>query len=80
MTFTTMPDDILSSLIMSLKKDRETIERAIALMEELLPAGDVEIFHPAEVKGRRGRRSMGAEERKQVSERMKRYWRKQRSR
>jgi hypothetical protein len=74
-----MPDDILSALILSLKKDRETIERAISLMEELLPSEPGEISNPTAAKGRRGRRSMGVEERKQVSERMRRYWRSQRS-
>jgi len=74
-----MPDDILNTLIVSLKKDRERIERAIALMEELLPSQPAKNAVSAEVKDRRGRRSMSPEERKKVSERMRRYWQSQRS-
>ena len=63
----------LKKAIQDLYAEREIIERAITAIEEwqriaamipILPSG----------RSRRGRKSMGAEERQEVSERMKKYW------
>ena len=51
---------------------KETVERAIATLEEM--ARDRNQSLPASSASRRGRKSMGAEERQEVSKRMKRYW------
>lgn len=53
--------------IEELYEEKRRIEQAIAALERQEPA-------PAKAAGRRGRKSMAAEERKQVSERMRRYW------
>lgn len=53
-------------------RQKEILERAIRLLEELA-APDAP--HSA---GRRGRKYMSPEERRQVSERMKKYWASQR--
>jgi hypothetical protein len=60
--------------IQYLKTQKEDLERIIALLEELqrsgAPGADVA---PSAAK-RRGRKSMSSAERKEVSERMKKYW------
>jgi hypothetical protein len=62
----------LMKMIQSLYRERELIERAIAGLGELR---SISQDLPASLSGkRRGRKSMGAEERKQVSARMKKYW------
>jgi hypothetical protein len=59
-------------MIRSLHAEKEKLERVIAALEELqqhsrpLPFGSSS--------KRRGRKSMGAGERKEVSQRMKKYW------
>lgn len=63
----------LYKAIQDLYAEKEKLERVIASLEELQrTAGSV----PALPKGvqRRGRKSMDAAERQEVSERMKRYW------
>ena len=62
--------DIIDKLIQDLKEDIAKIERAIASLEQLrhLP------FLAINQRSRRGRKRMDAEERKQVSARMKAYW------
>jgi hypothetical protein len=61
----------LLEVIQKLRLEKERVERAIANFERLK-----QVDAPP---GRRGRKSMGTEERREVSERMKRYWAAQRS-
>jgi hypothetical protein len=71
----------LYKAIQELYAEKEKLERVIASLEELQrAAGGTPIL--ARAGKRRGRKSMSAKERQEVSERMKRYWanrRKQRS-
>jgi hypothetical protein len=69
----------LSKVIKELRSQKEKIERAIASLEEIQGAHVERHQQAAPVKDRRGRKSMGAEERKQVAARMKRYWANRRS-
>jgi hypothetical protein len=63
----------LYKAIQDLYAEKEKLERVIASLEELQrSAGSVPIL-PKGVQ-RRGRKSMDAAERQEVSERMKRYW------
>jgi hypothetical protein len=67
----------LNSILRELRAERDRIDRAIASLERLAAhrAGHVSsVGAPA----RRGRKFMSGEERKQVSERMKKYWRSRR--
>lgn len=61
--------------IQQLRIEKEKIERVIAELEQL-ESGDGHDFTKPDVTRpkRRGRKSMGLEERKQVAARMKRYW------
>lgn len=61
----------LTEIIRTLYVEKEKVENSIAALEALESAHANGDQHPV---GRRGRKSMGAEERQQVSERMKRYW------
>ena len=54
-----------------LRLQKERIERAIAALEEYLEEGREDLPPLA---NRRGRKAMPLEERREVSERMKRYW------
>ena len=56
-------------LIKDLYDERERVSRLIAFFEELQNPGK----GPPKMRGR-GRKSMSAEERRQVSARIKRYW------
>src|SRR5206468_1223957 len=63
----------LHDTIQQLRNELQRISRAIALLESLAPSADVS--RPAVPPARkRGRTGMNAEERQQVSERMRRYW------
>jgi hypothetical protein len=53
-----------------LRREKEKLERAIAALEELQTEGEIR----APLWSRRGRKSMTAEERQEISERMKKYW------
>jgi hypothetical protein len=64
----------LFKLIQELKAEKERLERVIASLEELEHASVLNISAPPDERKRRGRRSMGAEERQEVSARMKKYW------
>jgi hypothetical protein len=69
----------LYKAIQELYAEKEKLERVIASLEELQrTAGSVPLA-PAGGK-RRGRKSMSAKERQEVSERMKRYWASRRKR
>jgi len=63
--------DLLETL-RDLYAQRETLKRAIATLESM--ARDRERSLPTSSGKRRGRKSMGAKERQEVSKRMKRYW------
>jgi len=60
----------LSEIIRILQVEKARVENSIAALEAL----DSPHTSARPAAGRRGRKSMGAEERKQVSERMRRYW------
>ncbi len=67
----------LSELIKYLQARKQRLERAIAALELLTspPAADAPASETQlRVPRRRGRKSMGGEERQRVSERMKAYW------
>jgi len=63
----------LYKAIQDLYAEKEKLERVIASLEELQrTAGGLPV--PLKPVKRRGRKSMSAKERREVSERMKRYW------
>jgi hypothetical protein len=62
----------LYKTIQELYAEKEKLEHVIASLEELRQVSD-EVSAPARA-GQRGRKSMDARERQQVSERMKQYW------
>ena len=63
----------LYKAIQELYAEKEKLERVIASLEEIQRAGAA--APPAAKTGkRRGRKSMESKERREVSERMKRYW------
>lgn len=62
----------LYKAIQDLYAEKEKLERVIASLEELQrTAGSLPVAPSGK---RRGRKSMNAKERQEVSERMKRYW------
>jgi hypothetical protein len=63
----------LSKAIEELRQEKTKLERAIASLEDLQRTGDAATESLGSIK-RRGRTSMPPEERREVSERMKRYW------
>jgi hypothetical protein len=64
----------LFKLIQDLNAEKERLERVIASLEDLQRVSGLDI-PPAPNGGmRRGRRSMGPVERREVSVRMKKYW------
>jgi hypothetical protein len=72
----------LRTTIRELYEEKQRIEEAIASLEELIGAEGRRAAHaPAESPrtGRRGRKNMSLEERREVSSRMKRYWAKRRA-
>ena len=62
----------LRKTIQALYEERAKLERVIASLEELQRT--TLTVAPKAEKGRRGRKSMPADERAEVSERMKKYW------
>jgi hypothetical protein len=62
----------LTKTIQELYAEKERLERVIASLEELQRTAAASPV-PGRSK-RRGRKSMGAEERQEVSDRMKKYW------
>ena len=67
----------LTQTLVELHADKKRLERAIAAMEELARSLCGNAI-PGKLSQRRGRKSMNAEERLEVSRRMKRYWAKRR--
>ena len=63
----------LTKTIQDLYAEKEKLERVIASLEELQRAADAN-SHVMSQSKRRGRKSMGSQERQEVSERMKKYW------
>jgi hypothetical protein len=61
----------LGDAIQQLQAEKQRIERAIAMLEQLHRNQG---SSKAVARKRRGRKSMGSEERREVSARMKRYW------
>ena len=61
----------LNEVIRELQCERKELEEVIASLEQLSKAAKVEETAP---KGRRGRKFMDEPARKEVSERMKKYW------
>jgi hypothetical protein len=61
----------LSKAIKDLYAEKEKLERVIASLEELQRSAQIAA---PDALGRRGRKSMSARERAEVSERMKKYW------
>jgi len=59
----------LSKTIQELYTEKERIDEVIASLEQFLAAGG-----QGPMRRRRGRKSMGADERQVVSERMRSYW------
>jgi seryl-tRNA synthetase len=68
----------LRKTIQDLYAEKEKLERVIASLEELQRAADANSQVLGRTK-RRGRKSMGSQERQEVSERMKKYWASRRS-
>jgi hypothetical protein len=63
----------LYKAIQNLYAEKEKLEHVIASLEELQRTSGSASAAPISGK-RRGRKSMNAKERKEVSERMKKYW------
>jgi hypothetical protein len=69
----------LYKAIQDLYAEKEKLERVIDSLEELQKAAGPLPIVP-KTAGRRGRKSMSSRERKEVSERMKKYWESRRQR
>ena len=63
----------LFKAIQDLYAEKDRLERVIASLEELQKSGGSPAPTPKSGK-RRGRKSMNSKERREVSERMKKYW------
>jgi len=63
----------LYKALQDLYAEKEKLERAIASLEELQRLGTA-LPYPFKAGKRRGRKSMSAEERLEVSKRMQKYW------
>ena len=59
-------------IIQELVEERNRVDKIIASLTEMTPQGGRSTSSPR--RGRRGRKFMDAAARRQVSERMKRYW------
>jgi hypothetical protein len=64
----------LQATIRELRAELEEIDRAIAALEGLGEVAADESARAGKPGRKRGRKGMSAEERQQVSERVKRYW------
>ena len=69
----------LYKAIQNLYAEKEKLEHVIASLEELQRTSGTVPAVPNSGGKRRGRKSMSAKERKEVSERMKKYWESRRS-
>ena len=68
--------NLLNETIRELYQEKESLDKVIASLEELQKA--TMAGSSVTARGRRGRKSMSPAERLEVSNRMKRYWTKQR--
>jgi hypothetical protein len=68
--------DLLNEAIRQLYKEKESLDKVIASLEELQKS--TMAGSSVTARGRRGQKSMSPDERLEVSERMKRHWAKQR--
>ena len=66
----------LDKIIRDLRTEKERLDRAITSLEDLTKTGAVT---PLEVTKRRGRKTMDEDERKEVSARMREYWRRRKT-
>jgi len=66
----------LDKIIRELRTEKDRLDRAIASLEELTRTGAVT---PLETVKRRGRKTMDEDERREVSARMREYWRKRKN-
>lgn len=66
----------LDKIIRDLRTEKERLDRAISSLEDLTKTGAVT---PLVVTKRRGRKTMDEDERKEVSARMREYWRKRKN-
>lgn len=64
----------LRDAIQDLYNEKAKLDRAIGVLVDLQRSAGGEIPPLPKSVGRRGRKSMGAEEREAVSQRMKKYW------
>jgi hypothetical protein len=64
----------LLKMIQELREEKERLDRVIASLEDLRDVMEIDALR----KSRRGRKSMGPEERREVSARMRKYWEGQR--
>jgi hypothetical protein len=64
----------LTQLILELRAQKQAVERTIECLEALAPIGANPLSNSPAAPRRRGRRSMDAREREDVSKRMKKYW------
>jgi hypothetical protein len=62
----------INLIIQNLYAEKERLQNLIAALEELTGTGKP--IRPSARRGTRGRKSMGAREREQVSARMRDYW------
>jgi hypothetical protein len=69
----------LFKLIQDLNAERDRLERVINSLQDLQRSSGLDIPPAPDGGKRRGRRSMGSEERQEVSARMKKYWAARRS-
>lgn len=63
-----------SQLLRDLHDEKARLDRVIATLEELATVRSANGEGGAAVRSRRGRKGMNDEERKEVSERMRKYW------
>ena len=65
----------LSITIRELKEEKRRLDRVIHTLEQMIAKGEPAGHPNIEIRvSRRGRKSMGEAERREVSERMARYW------
>lgn len=68
----------LKELLRCLERERTELRAALATLQRLYAIRTARPTNPGRIETR-GRKSMGLEERKQVSERMRKYWASQRN-
>jgi hypothetical protein len=64
----------LLKILTELHDEKERLDGIIEMLEELESGGSPQRLRSRAARSRRGRKTMGEEERRQVSERMAKYW------